>query len=161
VPKLDWSWAVEVRHHEFFPGGSAERALNDALAAKGVNRVLLESRPLFSGPCRTPAEIEAFQSKPRVPVRPVVTGRQPIVRFIGLTDPDATAGHWEQWSLKIVEWLSLGLEPFFFVHTPDNVHSLELNRRFHAEVSALAVESGITVDSLSDPVEPTQQLDLF
>ena len=82
VPRTDWTWAVEVRHHEFFPGGEAERKLNDALAARAVNRVLLDSRALFAGPCRTPAEIEAFGRKPRVPVRPVATARsQPCTRY--------------------------------------------------------------------------------
>jgi len=161
VPKIDWSWAVEVRHHQFFPGGGHERALNDVLAGHGVNRVLLDSRPLFAGPCQTPAEIEAFQNKPRVPVRPVATGTQPIVRFIGLTDPEATARHWQQWLLKVAEWLELGLEPFVFVHTPDNIEGLELNRRFHAELRALASADGLAVRPLPEPVEPTRQLDLF
>ncbi len=162
VPRIDWTWAVEVRHHQFFPGGSSERALNDALASHDVNRVLLDSRPLFSGPCQTPAEIEAFQNKPRVPVRPVATGGQPIVRLIGLTDPEETARQWAQWLPKVVEWLGLGLEPFVFVHTPDNIEGLHLNRRFHAEVAALMANAGSdSVEPLPDPIKPSRQLDLF
>ncbi|MEZ5229527.1 MAG: DUF72 domain-containing protein [Acidimicrobiales bacterium] len=44
------AWAVEVRHPEFSPGGRSERLLNDALAARAVNRVILDSRALFAAP---------------------------------------------------------------------------------------------------------------
>ncbi len=167
VPRTDWDWAVEVRHHGFFPGGRFERPLNDALAEQGVNRVLLDSRPLFAGPCRTPAEIDAFARKPRVPVRPVATAGSPIVRLIGRTDPDATRAGWQQWVPKVAEWLMAGLHPFVFVHTPDNVDSLWLNRLFHAEVSALVTAGFVddpaapVVEPLPDPIEPIRQLDLF
>ncbi|MEZ5342978.1 MAG: DUF72 domain-containing protein [Acidimicrobiales bacterium] len=130
-------WALEVRHSAFFAGGAAERPLNDVLAERGINRVILDSRPLFSGPAETPAEIEAFASKPRLPVRPVATARHPIVRLIGLTDEAATEAAWAQWLPKLVDWLDAGLVPFVFVHTPDNAASPVLNRRLHAAVRAL------------------------
>lgn len=167
VPRNDWTWGVEVRHHAFFPGGGSERPLNDALARNGVNRVLLDSRPLFAGPCRTPAEIDAFARKPRVPVRPVATASSPIVRLIGRTDPDATREGWRQWVPKVAEWLTAGLHPFVFVHTPDNVDALWLNRAFHAEVAAHVAASrdddpdAPVVEPLPEPVEPVRQLDLF
>ncbi len=159
VPRADWTWAVEVRHHAFFPGGRFERALNDRLAEHGINRVLLDSRPLFAGPCRTEAEIDAFATKPRVPVRPVTTADQPVVRLIGQTDPDATRHGWQQWLPKVAEWLSQGLAPYVFVHTPDNIDSLWLNREFHAAVAALV--GGDTVEPLPQPPELDRQLDLF
>jgi len=161
LPTTDWSWAVEVRHHAFFPGGASERALNDLLANHGVNRVLLDSRPLFSGPATTPEEIEAFKAKPRVTVRPVATAGQPIVRFIGLTDPDATRAHWQQWLPKVVEWLELGLRPYVFIHTPDNVESPALNRRFHREVGDRLADAGGELVALPEPGEVDEQLDLF
>jgi uncharacterized protein YecE (DUF72 family) len=167
LPRLDWSWAVEVRHHAFFPGGRSERPLNDTLAEHRVNRVLLDSRPLFAGPCRTPAEIDAFARKPRVPVRPVATASSPVVRLIGRTDPVATRAGWQQWVPKVADWLTAGLQPYVFVHTPDNMDSLWLNREFHAEVAAL-VAAGVVgdpaapvVEPLPDPMEPIRQLDLF
>lgn len=163
VPRLDWTWAVEVRHHAFFPGGRLERPLNDALADHQINRVLLDSRPLFSGPSQTPAEIDAFARKPRVPVRPVVTATEPVVRLIGRTDPEATRAGWRQWVPKVAEWLTAGLRPYVFVHTPDNIDSLWLNRAFHAEVAAQLGSSGadVSLDPLPEPLEPDRQLDLF
>ncbi len=163
VPRLDWTWAVEVRHHAFFPGGRFERDLNDALAEHRVNRVLLDSRPLFAGPCRTPAEVDAFARKPRVPVRPVATASSPVVRLIGRTDTEATRAGWQQWVPKVADWLTAGLQPYLFVHTPDNIDSLWLNREFHAEVASYleGAADRHTVDPLPDPVRPDRQLDLF
>jgi len=163
LPRHGWGWAVEVRHHQFFPGGTAERPLNDLLARHGVNRVLLDSRPLFAGPCQTVAEQEAFKSKPRVGVRPVATADQPLIRLIGQSNRDATEQHWQQWLPKVAEWLESGLRPFVFIHTPDNVDSPWLNRRFHAQVrERLGPGPGPPrLEPLPSPVEPDQQLDLF
>ncbi len=157
LPRMEHDWAVEVRNPAFFPGGSHERVLNDQLAGRGVNRVLLDSRPLFAGPCRTPGEIDAFKAKPRVPVRPVVTGGQPIVRLIGQTDPSATEAGWQQWLPKVTEWLAQGLSPYVFIHTPDNVESPALNRHFYRQ--AQAASPGLP--DLPEPIEADIQLDLF
>ena len=153
----DWLWAVEVRHLDFFPGGEAERELNDTLARRAVNRVLLDSRPLFAGPRETPGEVEAFENKPHLPIRPVATGPNPIVRFIGQTDLAANPAHWSQWLDKVAEWLTAGLEPFFFAHTPDNIDAPVLNRSFHAAVAELISN----LQPLPTPVTPASQMGLF
>ena len=127
-------WAVEVRHLAFHAGGDAERPLNDLLHAHGADRVILDSRPVFDGPRETPEEIDAWEKKPRVPVRAVATGEQPIVRFIGQTDAAANPAYWGPWVDAVVRWLEQGRRPIVFLHTPDNVVSPELCRAFHAEV---------------------------
>ena len=131
-------WAVEVRHLAFHAGGDAERPLNDLLHAHGADRVILDSRPVFDGPRETPEEIDAWEKKPRVPVRAVATGEQPIVRFIGQTDAAANPAYWGPWIDAVVRWLEQGRRPIVFLHTPDNVVSPELCRAFHAEVAERA-----------------------
>ncbi len=154
---LGYEWAVELRHESFFEGGLAERPLNDSLAERGINRVIFDSRPVFSGPRTTKAEIDAFESKPQLPVRPIATGRHPIVRFIGLTDEAATERWWQQWLPKLASWLEAGLEPYFFVHTPDNTASPVLNRRLHAAVRA----SVPSLEALPEPITADEQLGLW
>lgn len=127
-------WAVEVRHLGFHAGGEAERPLNDLLHVHGADRVILDSRPVFDGPRETPEELDAWEKKPRVPVRAVAIGEEPIVRFIGQTEPDANPPYWARWVDAVVRWLDQGRRPIVFVHTPDNVVAPELCRRFHAEV---------------------------
>lgn len=130
------AWSVEVRHLAFHAGGEAERPLNDLLHERGVDRVVLDSRPVFDGPRETPEELDAWEKKPRVPVRAVATGAQPIVRFIGQTDADANPPYWQKWVETVARWLEQGRRPIVFLHTPDNVVSPELCRRFHDEVVA-------------------------
>jgi len=130
------SWAVEVRHLAFHAGGEAERPLNDLLHRHGADRVVLDSRPVFDGPRDTPEEQEAWEKKPRVPVRAVATGHQPIVRFIGQTAEEANPPYWQPWIERVGRWLDDGRRPIVFLHTPDNMVSPALCRRFHAELVA-------------------------
>lgn len=146
-------WAVEVRHRAFHPGGDAERPLNDMLHAHGVNRVMFDSRPVFDGPRETPEEIEAWERKPRLPVRAVATADEPIVRFIGQTDGAANPRYWTPWLDAVSRWLEQGRRPVVFLHTPDNLVAPELCRRFHAEVVA---QTGIEPLPTPPPVAEQQ-----
>lgn len=132
----DVDWAVEVRHRAFEAEGPAERAIADLLSAHDADRVIIDTRAVFDGPRETPAEIEAYERKPRLAVRPMATSDQPIVRFIGQTDLDANEEYWRRWLGPIGRWLDAGLDPIVFLHTPDNVDAPVLARRFHAAVVA-------------------------
>lgn len=132
----DFVWALEVRHPQFFVGGASERPLNDLLAQRGVNRVVLDSRALFAVPPVTAVEVETWEAKPRLPVRPVATAAEPLIRLIGQTDLNANIEHWSPWVSKVAEWLDLGLQPYVFTHTPDNRQAPELARRFWELVAA-------------------------
>ena len=152
-----FDWAVEVRHPDFFAGGESERPLNDLLAARSVNRVTLDSRALFLGTPRTTAEREAWENKPRLPVRPVATGTQPLVRLIGQSDAEASLAEWEPWVGKLAEWLHAGLEPHVFTHTPDNAAAPDLARRLWARVAALVDD----IAPLPDALTSGEQLEFF
>ncbi len=132
------TWAVEVRHRDFSAGGATERPLNDALAARGVNRVILDSRALFAAAPVTKEEHEAWKAKPRLPVRPTATSTAPLIRLIGQADPDASLAVWRRWFPKLIEWAAAGVDPHVFVHTPDNVAAPELAVRVWNELSALS-----------------------
>lgn len=90
-------YALEVRHPDFFAKGDAERALNRLLMEQGVNRVMLDSRPLFSVQATTPALVDAQGKKPRLPVHLLATANAPMVRFIGLPDPAANHPFLPSW----------------------------------------------------------------
>ena len=150
-------WAVEVRHPAFHDGGDAQRRLDELVEGPGTARLVIDTRALFAGPCETPEEIEAFERKPRLTVRPVATAWQPIVRIIGQRDLDETERFWEPWVAKVAEWLADGLSPIVFLHTPDNVDAPLLARRFHGEVAAAVPE----LAPLPHPLPVRDQLDLF
>lgn len=132
----DFDWAVEVRHKGFHPGGDHERALNDLLHGAGADRVIFDSRPVFAGPRRTPEEIDAWANKPRLPVRPVATSDQPVVRFIGQTDPTANPVFWKPWTDRVIRWIEEGKRPLVFLHTPDNLAAPGMCQVFYDEVAA-------------------------
>lgn len=150
-------WAVEVRHPQLADGGDEERRLNDLLAHHGVDRIIIDTRAVFAGPRDTPAEREAFERKPRLPVRPIAIGDRPVVRFIGQTAPEANPDWWSKWVPRVARWLGEGRSPIVFIHTPDNLVAPELARRFHREVADLV--PGLA--PLPEPERPTSQLRLL
>ncbi len=140
-------WAVEIRHRAFEAEGPSEHAVADLLARHDADRVVIDTRAVFAGPRVTPAEIEAFERKPRLAVRPMATSTMPIVRFIGQTDLAANEPFWRKWIGPVARWLADGRHPIVFLHTPDNVDAPALARTFHAAVAA-------EVDELAPLPEP-------
>lgn len=85
LPKC-FTYGVEVRHPDFFAKGEAEQLFNRGLHERGVNRVILDSRPVHAAIPHTEAIRDAQRKKPKVPVHAVVTANHPMVRFIGSDD---------------------------------------------------------------------------
>lgn len=132
----EFRWAVEVRHRGFFDDDEMARRLNGLLFDRGADRIILDSRAVFAGPRETPAEHEAFENKPRLPVVAVATNDRPIVRFIGQTEAENNPPFWEPWVDTVVRWIGDGRRPIVFLHTPDNVVAPALCRQFHDAVAA-------------------------
>ena len=127
ITALCQSWAlatplsVEVRNLEFFDKAEHEAALLRLLSDLGCNKVVMDSRPVFSSEAYCDSLIDAQRKKPRVPCHAVATAAHPVVRFIG--HPDLERNHiWlDQWANKLAYWLKEGREPTVFVHSSDNI----------------------------------------
>ncbi|WP_375055420.1 DUF72 domain-containing protein [Zobellella sp. DQSA1] len=115
-----FNYGVEVRHPAFFAKGEAERRLNRLLLERQINRIIMDSRPVFSCPPTTPALADAQGKKPRVPVHIISTGNHPMVRFIGHPDPAYNLPYWQPWLPRLRGWLGEGKSVYLFVHTADN-----------------------------------------
>ncbi|WP_060841880.1 MULTISPECIES: DUF72 domain-containing protein [unclassified Pseudomonas] len=126
--------AVEVRHPEFFAKGDAERRLNRLLRERGVERICLDPRALFSCTSSAPAVLHAQSKKPRVPPRPAAFTQFPQVRFIGHPELEANDPFLLPWIDKVATWIEEGRTPYVFLHTSDNRLAAELARRFHARL---------------------------
>ncbi len=118
LPK-GFDYGVEVRHALFFAKGEEERALNRGLHERGINRTLLDSRPVHHATSDTEAVREAKRKKPKLPVHAVVTGDRPIVRFIGGDDLAVNQRWFSQWIPKLIDWQQQGHAPYLFIHSPD------------------------------------------
>ncbi|CAG9001430.1 MAG: hypothetical protein CENE_03450 [Candidatus Celerinatantimonas neptuna] len=126
---------LEVRHPEFFAKGDAEKRLNAFLIERGINRVMMDSRPVFSAPAVSDAVIDAHQKKPKLPVHAIATATQPMIRFIGHPDLRDNDEFFKPWIGKICQWLQEGRQPHLFIHTPDNQHAPLLAQRLYAQVN--------------------------
>jgi uncharacterized protein YecE (DUF72 family) len=137
-----YRYCVEVRHRAFFTDPRSEQELERALGAVGAEWVPFDTTVLFGSPPVTEAEREAWRNKPRVPRRSRALTAYPIVRYLGRDDPERTVAGWEPWLGTVAGWLREGRSPTVFIHTPDNVDSLDLARRFHGQVRARVPEVG-------------------
>lgn len=159
IDEIQQPLAVEVRHPAFFAGEEDERQLNRLLLDKGVERICLDSRPLFSCISQDPAVLHAQSKKPRVRVRPVAFTQFPQVRFIGRPEPAENEAYMTQWLKKVAGWVEEGRTPYVFLHTPDNVLAAQLARRFHERLEELL--PGLPALPELPEVEQSAQLDLL
>ncbi|MBK4713784.1 MULTISPECIES: DUF72 domain-containing protein [Tenebrionibacter/Tenebrionicola group] len=124
----EFRYGVEVRHPQFFAKGDAELALNSGLHARGVNRVILDSRPIHSAAPHSEAVRVAQRKKPRLPVHALQTAADPLVRYIGSDDIAQNMALFAPWLKKLPQW-ALNGTPWLFLHTPDIAQAPELAHR--------------------------------
>ncbi|EJM51684.1 DUF72 domain-containing protein [Pseudomonas sp. GM48] len=134
IDALQRPLAVEVRHDDFFAKGDSERMLNRLLLDRGVERICLDPRALFSCTSTEPSVLHVQSKKPRVPPRPAAFTAFPQVRFIGHPTLEANDAFLEPWVEKIAVWIEEGRTPYIFLHTADNVLAAKLAQRFHARL---------------------------
>lgn len=128
--------AVEVRHSEFFHKGAAEIALNRLLISHGVDRVMLDVRPLFSTPPGDhPGLLKAQREKPKRPLHVLSTANRPLVRFIGHLDPVINERYFAAWIPRLALWINQGKTSYLMVHTPDNRQAPALARSLYTRLA--------------------------
>ena len=126
--------AVEVRHPAFFDKAEHEINLHKMLQRFGAERVVLDSRALFSVAANTPALLDAQAKKPRLPVHAISFSQTPMLRFIGTDDMTLNRHFYQPWLAKVQQWLDEGKSPFCFFHTPDNQLAPQLCRQFASDL---------------------------
>lgn len=159
IDELQCPLAVEVRNQAFFDKGDEERMLNRLLLDRGVERICLDSRALFSCVSSDPAVLHAQSKKPKVPARPAALTQFPQVRFIGHPVLEANDPFLAQWVAKVAGWIEEGRTPYVFLHTPDNLEAPQLARRFHQQLMARL--PGLPALPELDRTPPVQQLGLL
>lgn len=128
----DFSYAVEVRHADFFDRLGQEPVLDRLLADLGVDRVNFDTSVLMASPAHDEATREAKRKKPRVPVRMTATGTRPFVRYVGDPDLERNRRPLEDWAARVARWIAEGRTPYFFAHHPDDTYAPDVARLFQA-----------------------------
>lgn len=130
-----YQYTVEVRHLDFFQNESADDQLSDLLSALEIDRIIFDTRPLFSAKATNDAVRDAQKKKPRVPANTYQLATNPSLRFIGHPDSDRSEAYFRPWLRKVANWIAEGKTPYVFLHTPDNADAPDLARRFHTGLS--------------------------
>jgi uncharacterized protein YecE (DUF72 family) len=152
-PRSEAPLAVEVRHSDWFKEPHASN-LNALLQELGVGRVVLDTRPAYSGSANYGQE-PVEPRKPKVPVQPVVTAPFTLVRFISHPDQEVNQPFMEEWVTWVDQWLRLGKRIYFFMHCPIEKYSPGNARHFQQ----LLEDQGVPVPPLpwnSIDQSPTQ-----
>lgn len=152
LPK-SFTYGVEVRHPDFFAKGDDEKRLNRGLHERGVNRVVLDSRPVHAAIPHTEAIRDAQRKKPKVPVHAVVTANNPMVRFIGSDNMAQNQQLFAVWLAKLSLWTQ-STTPYLFLHTPDIAQAPQL-------VDALWGDLRSTLPEIGSAPSIPQQSSLF
>ncbi|KZM42968.1 hypothetical protein OA92_09205 [Marinomonas sp. SBI22] len=152
---LPTSLSVEVRNQAFFNKSEEETGFLRLLSGNQHDRVIMDSRPVFSTEAYCESLLDAQKKKPRVPCHPVATGQNPMVRFIGHPDLPLNDAYLDQWAKKLVQWLQEGREPYVFVHSSDNVAAPLLAETLEQKIAALLPAYA---PRLSLPSKPEQSL---
>jgi uncharacterized protein YecE (DUF72 family) len=159
LPK-DFNYAIEVRHLGFFDKSDHEKALNQLLIENNINRVIMDTRALFSCPANgNPIIEEAHRKKPKVPTNVIATSNTPLVRFVGHSDLPANKPFYTPWIHKTKQWLDEGKSPYLFFHMANTYDAPWLAEVFFNDFKLLYPECPVPLISLPNP--QTDQLDIF
>ncbi|WP_394240763.1 DUF72 domain-containing protein [Vibrio astriarenae] len=153
---------VEVRNPAFFAKGEAETTLNSWMIDQEIDRVIMDSRPVFAAAPTSEAVIDAHQKKPRVPVHALATAKRPMIRFIGHPEMEANNAFFAPWLTKLPLWIEQGIEPYLMIHTPDNVLAPELAVQLYTQLTKHMDNKVMLPDLAPFPADDHQsQFDLF
>lgn len=155
-PRSEAPLALEVRHRDWFKKPHAEK-LTNLLQNLGVGRVLLDSRPIYSG--ANDPQVQLERRKPQLPLQPSITTSFSLIRFISHPNKEVNQPFLTEWVTQIKEWLDRGTRIYFFVHCPIEENSPHTARYFQE----LLEKNGVAVPPLpwNDIDGTATQLSLF
>ncbi len=160
----NFRYVVEPRHVTWYDKSENEQMLNDLLQRLGMDKVVFDSRPLFTSEPADKDEVAAQSRKPQTPVRKSVLGQYPFLRLVGKNDPSSNKPWLKEWAPIINKWILDGKKPFIFTHCPNEANAPYLARALHEQLKKLnpLLEpfSNFASDS-KKVVENQEQLDFF
>ncbi|WP_315789007.1 DUF72 domain-containing protein [Fischerella sp. JS2] len=155
-PHTEIPLALEVRHRDWFkePHASNLKALLEKL---GVGRVLLDSRPIYTGD--DDPQLQSERRKPKLPVQFSITAPFSLIRFISHPNLEINQPFMAEWVTQIQQWLQQGKRIYFFVHCPIEERSPNTARYFQK----LLEQNGVKVPPLpwDNLNPPPNQLNLW
>lgn len=127
--------AVEVRHPAFYKEQQAAE-VNVLLERYNAARVMMDTRPLRTGPTKERKMMEARERKPDLPLQIALTTNFAFLRYIGHPNLDVNQPFLESWAHQLGQWLQQGTTLYVFCHCPDEKYSPELCAALYQWVQA-------------------------
>ena len=134
----EFRFAVELRDRTLAEDGMPARLVDDLLESEDVGRVIMDTRPLRDGPADHPDIRDALHKKPDLPVRELALSSDPIVRIVFHPEAAVNERWLDRWTRILAAWISEGLEPLVFVHSPSNRESPAIARDLLARLDSIA-----------------------
>lgn len=134
LPK-QYHYAVEVRNLRLFDKADHETKLNQILMQHSVNRVIFDTRSLFTNPAEDDETLDAIRKKPRVPTHVIATADRPLVRFISPLNLELSQAALCPWVKKLLQWIDEEKTPYIFFHTPGNENAPKLAQWFSEQLN--------------------------
>lgn len=156
---VDLSLAVEVRHPLFYQQPHAAH-VNKLLAEHKVARVIMDTRPIRTGPAEEQQVLQARERKPDLPVQIATTTNFAFVRYIGHPRLDMNDSFLDSWTKQCVLWLRQGLTIYVFCHCPFEVHSPTICQNLYQRVQK-QVDLPPLVSETTDQAGDIEQGKLF
>ncbi|HLP90428.1 MAG TPA: DUF72 domain-containing protein [Nostocaceae cyanobacterium] len=154
-PHSETPLALEVRHPDWFKEPHSSN-LTELLQGLGVGRVLLDTRPIYTG--EDDPQLHSERRKPQLPVQFSVTAPFSLIRFISHPRLSMNQPFMEEWVKQIQQWLQAGIKIYFFVHCPTEDFSPRTAQYFQQ----LLEQAGISVPPLPwNTIQPPNQLSLW
>ena len=135
--------AVEVRHPDFYKEQQAP-LLNTLLSQHKIARVMMDTRPIRTGPVEEQQVMQARERKPDLPLQIVTTTDFIFLRYIGHPRMEVNAPLLDSWSQQISQWLKQGATVYAFCHCPFEKHSPEICHELYQRVNALIALPSLT-----------------
>ncbi len=129
----DFSFAVEVRHPDFFE--TPER-FDEALAETGCYRVIMDARPIHREQPDHPEVKAARHEKPDLPVYARQCNGGVMVRLVYHPDEQYNQRYTEQWISSVHDWIANGDKVYMMIHCPNNLYCPGQAERFHGALQA-------------------------
>lgn len=155
-PHSEVPLALEVRHPDWFKP-PYDGKLTAILEDRGVGRVLLDTRPVYSESSSSAKKLKI--RKPKLPLQPIITSSFSLIRLISHPEQELNQSFMEEWVTLVNQWLCQGTSIYFFVHCPVEERSPENALNFQQMLE----QHGAPVPPLpwnNVPASPIQ-LDLF
>ncbi len=152
----DLTYAVEVRHLDFFHNEMARQQLDELLQRFNINRAIFDTSTLHNIESQNEHILGAQKKKPQMPPYFTSTADQPFLRYVGYPTPEANRTRFTFLAKIVAEWLQLKKTPYVFIHSPGELNTPAIARFFHELLKQEAAKLGVEVGEM--PTFPVDKL---